>query len=71
MHHAILPEGEHVRRAIRWISERRREDSESSSAELVNEASLRFDLSPLEEEWLLCTLGGCAAHATAEPPGPG
>jgi len=56
MHHGILPEGEHVRRAIRWISDQRLAEPIARSSALVNEASLRFDLSPLEEEWLMHTL---------------
>jgi hypothetical protein len=56
MHHGILPDGEHVRRAIRWISDQRRDAAHHPDLELVYEASLRFDLSPLEEEWLLMTL---------------
>jgi hypothetical protein len=65
MTRSILPDGEHVRRAIRWISERRREGCGLSGVELVEEASVRFDLSPLEEEWLLCTLGGIPARTAA------
>lgn len=57
MQHAILPEGEHVRRAVRWISDRRREEPKINSLRLVGEASFRFDLSPLEGEWLLHTFG--------------
>jgi hypothetical protein len=56
MHHGILPDGEHVRRAIRWISDRRRDAAHHRDLELVYEAALRFDLSPLEEEWLMMTL---------------
>jgi hypothetical protein len=55
MRHSILPEGEHVRRAITWISDRRRAHKDIPSLALVNEASIRFDLSPLEEEWLIYT----------------
>lgn len=57
MQHAILPEGEHVRRAVRWISSRRREEPELDSLQLAGEASFRFDLSPLEGEWLVHTFG--------------
>ncbi len=57
MQHAILPKGEHVRRAVRWISDRRREEPKLSSLALVSEASVRFDLSPREGEWLLHTFG--------------
>jgi hypothetical protein len=55
MQHAILPEGEHVRRAVRWISDQRRDEPGQNSLKLVDEASFRFDLSPLEGEWLLHT----------------
>ncbi len=55
MRHAILPEGEHVRRAIQWISDHRQDAEHAPSLELVNQASLEFDLSPLEEEWLIYT----------------
>lgn len=57
MQHAILPEGEHVRRAVRWISERRREEPSANALKLAGEASTRFDLSPLEGEWLVRTFG--------------
>jgi len=46
---SILPEGETVRRAVRWISEQRREHPGRSTAELIDEAGRRFDLSPLEQ----------------------
>lgn len=58
MQHAILPDGEHVRRAVRWISDRRYEDAEVSAMALVDEASRRFDLSPWEEEWMMHTFAG-------------
>jgi hypothetical protein len=55
MRHAFLPEGEHVRRAIQWISDHRRDEDHASSLSLVNQASIEFDLSPLEEAWLIYT----------------
>jgi hypothetical protein len=58
MQHAILPDGEHVRRAVRWISEQRRDEVPSSPLRLVDEAARLFDLSPLEEECLLSTFAG-------------
>lgn len=54
MKHSILPAGEHVRRALRWYSDSRADGS--SALALINEASVRFDLSPLEEEWMLRNL---------------
>jgi len=44
----VLPHGEAIRRAVRWISEH-----DAWSLEAVEETSRRFDLSPLEEEFLV------------------
>lgn len=46
--HSILPEGEHLRMAVRWLSE-----NAPVTAKTIEEAGVRFDLSPLEEEFLL------------------
>jgi len=48
-----LPEGESLRRALRWLDERIREDPTLDRVKLVGEASLRHDLGPPEEEFLL------------------
>ena len=45
-----------VKTAIRWISDRRRENPTENTTALVDEASRRFDLSPLEEEQLVRTI---------------
>lgn len=47
------PEGDALRRAMKWLSDRRLEDPKAPRAQLVNEAAQRFDLSPREEEFLL------------------
>jgi hypothetical protein len=44
----LLPHGEALRRAIRWLSDERRHD-----AQAIDEAARRFDLTPAEEEFLL------------------
>lgn len=44
----LLPHGEALRRAIRWLSDEGRHD-----AQAVDEAARRFDLTPAEEEFLL------------------
>lgn len=44
----LTPRGEGLRRALRWMSDNGRHDPEA-----VEEASRRFDLSPIEEEFLL------------------
>lgn len=43
-----LPEGENLRRAVRWLSEEK-----AYTPEGIQEASIRFDLSPQEEQFLL------------------
>jgi hypothetical protein len=49
----IMPEGESIRNAVKWISEKRKENPDSKIRECVNEASSRFNLSPKEQEYLL------------------
>ena len=44
----LLPQGESLRRALRWLSDERRHD-----AAAIEEAARRFDLTPVEEEFLL------------------
>jgi hypothetical protein len=44
----IIPDGENLRRALRWISEQG-----SHSLPVIEEASLRFDLSPADAAFLI------------------
>lgn len=53
----LLPEGEDLRRALQWIGDRRKEDPSANLAKILDEASLRFDLSPRDQEFLLSALG--------------
>jgi hypothetical protein len=48
-----LPHGENIRKAVKWISENLKEDPEQSLKKLINEAILRFDLSPGDSEFLI------------------
>jgi hypothetical protein len=48
-----MPEGESLRRALRWLDERVKEEPGLQKAKLVGEAAARFDLSPVEEEFLV------------------
>jgi hypothetical protein len=50
---AIPPRGESLRRAVRFVSQRLREEDPPPLAALVNEAMLRFDLKPNEGEYLI------------------
>ena len=48
----VLPEGEIIRRAIKWISEHLQENPNQSTQKLVSDAILRFDMSPKDAEFL-------------------
>ena len=54
------PDGEAIRKAVRWISDQRRADPALKLARAIDEASQRFDLSPLEADFLW--------RALTEPP---
>jgi hypothetical protein len=51
----IVPEGEKIRRAIRWISDERVAHPGLSGTTLAQAAAFQFDLSPAEAEWLIAT----------------
>ena len=48
----ILPEGEALRKALRWIGDRRQGDESTPVYKLIEEASMRFNLSPSDAEFL-------------------
>ena len=49
----VMPEGEALRRAVKWISAQIGDDPDKSVQKLVNEAVTRFDLSPKDAEFLI------------------
>jgi len=49
----VMPDGEDIRNAVKWISEERELAPEKKISELIQEAALRFDLPPNEEESLI------------------
>ncbi|RMH77996.1 MAG: hypothetical protein D6681_20455 [Calditrichaeota bacterium] len=49
----ILPEGEALRKAVKWISGKLQENPDTPIMQLVNEATLRFDLTPKDGEFLI------------------
>ncbi len=53
----IPPHGDALRRALRWLDEKRRDEPNASRVKLIDEAALRFDLSPNEVEFLLKNWG--------------
>ncbi len=50
--HDLLPEGEDLRRAMKWVSVKLRENPCQALPPLVQEAIFRFDLSPKDAEFL-------------------
>ncbi len=48
----IMPQGEDIRKAVKWISEERQSQPAKKLAKLVEEASVKFDLSPADGEFL-------------------
>ena len=52
---SIVPEGEDVRKAIKWISDKKQYEPEDCGPilEMIEKASKRFDLSPKDEEFLI------------------
>ena len=48
----IMPKGEKLRQSIKWISENLKEDETKSIFLLIEEASLQFNLSPKEEDFM-------------------
>ncbi len=52
----VQPEGEDIRRAVKWISEERAYNPQKKLSELIDEACLKFDLSPMDAEFLTRTL---------------
>lgn len=49
---SVQPEGEDLRKAIKWISEMRQEAPDKPLTRLVEEAGAKFDLAPKDQEFL-------------------
>jgi hypothetical protein len=50
----LTPQGENVRKAVKWISEKRQYEPETCGplTKLVEQASHKFDLSPKDQDFL-------------------
>ena len=48
----IQPDGEMIRKAVKWISDERQTDQSKKHQQLIEEAAIRFNLSPMEVEYL-------------------
>ena len=49
---SIHPEGENLRKAVKWISEEEKAGSPKNRQELMEAACLKFNLTPMEAEYL-------------------
>jgi hypothetical protein len=49
----VLPEGEDLRRAVKWVSAHLQEEPGRPVPPLVQEAIFKFDLSPRDADFLL------------------
>jgi hypothetical protein len=50
--HELLPDGDDIRRAVKWVSTHLQEGDEQPVQVLVQKAIFKFDLSPLDAEFL-------------------
>ena len=50
---SILPEGEQLRKAVKWVSDERTEYPEAPLFTLIEKACLKFDLTPKDGEFLM------------------
>lgn len=53
----IQPSGDRMRKAIKWLSDAVLSHPDKSRQRLLEEAEIRFDLSPKECEFLNCNFG--------------
>ncbi len=51
--HDLLPDGEDVRRAVKWVSGILQENPEQPVQSLVHNAIFKFDLSPKDADFLI------------------
>lgn len=49
----IMPQGEDLRKAVKWITETLAAQPDQSRAKIIEEAVFQFDLSPLDAEFLM------------------
>ncbi len=48
----VLPQGESLKRAVKWISEHLQENEDVNIGKLISEATMTFDLSPKDADFL-------------------
>jgi hypothetical protein len=50
---SIQPEGEDLRKAVKWIAEKLNDNNKKPVMKLIEEAALKFDLAPKDQEFLI------------------
>jgi len=50
---SIQPKGEDLRKAVKWVSEERNYNPEKEVKAIIQEACMKFDLSPIDADFLL------------------
>jgi hypothetical protein len=53
----LQPRGEKMRKTVRWICETLRDNPGKGRMQVIREAEIRFDLSPLEANFISDKLG--------------
>ena len=48
----ITPKGEDLRKAVKWLSDKKGIHPEKNLSDLIQQACIKFDLSPLDAEFL-------------------
>ena len=48
----VQPQGENLRKAVKWISEERQYRPDRKYRSIIEEACLKFNLSPMDAEYL-------------------
>ncbi len=50
---SIQPQGEDLRKAVKWIADMLQDNADQPVMKLIEEASLKFDLNPNDQEFLI------------------
>jgi len=54
----VQPKGDNIRNAVKWISEQRQSEDPPGNRKLVEQASIQFNLTPKDTEYLERFLAG-------------
>ncbi|MCD4719002.1 MAG: hypothetical protein K8S13_03970 [Desulfobacula sp.] len=49
----LQPQGDKLRKAVKWVSEKRKQTPDINLTKLVDDAGFQFDLSPKDSQFLL------------------